>query len=203
MQVQHLMTREPRTCRAEESLATAARVLWEQDCGVVPVVDAAGRPVGIVTDRDACMASYTQGKALAEIPVRIAMSPLVATCAAEEPVTKALAAMRDRKVRRLPVVDRAGAVCGILSINDCVRAAASGSLAVGDVVATLAAIGAGRQAPAAVAPPGAAATVVAPVEPRADAAVVVPARAATAKTTGQAAAAAEKQKSKAKPGKRK
>jgi CBS domain-containing protein len=48
----NLMTRDVATCRPEDPMAAAARIMWERDCGIVPVVDADGRPVGVVTDRD-------------------------------------------------------------------------------------------------------------------------------------------------------
>lgn len=96
MKIQDVMTKDPRTCTPDDRLHEAARVLWEQDCGCVPVVDAMRKVVGIVTDRDACMAAYTQGKRLDEIPVRSVMARVVASCRADETVEQAMMLMAQR-----------------------------------------------------------------------------------------------------------
>ncbi len=143
MNVQDVMTRSPRTCRGNDSLVTAAKVLWDLDCGVVPVVDDAGRPIGVVTDRDCCMAAYTRGLRLDEIPVAAAMAKVVFTVRADAPVTAAIETMRGKQVRRLPVVDAQGKLCGIVSSADLVARAGKANLA-SPVLEMLAAIGAPR-----------------------------------------------------------
>lgn len=122
MNVQEVMTRTPRTCRSGDSLVSAAKVLWDHDCGAVPVVDDAGRPVGIVTDRDCCMAAYTRGRRFDEITVASAMANVLFTVRADEPLQNAVAIMQQRQVRRLPVIDAQGRLCGILSLADVARA---------------------------------------------------------------------------------
>ena len=62
MHVESLMTRTGVTSGAEDSLASAARRMWDRDCGCLPVVDTHHRVVGMITDRDVCMAAYTTGK---------------------------------------------------------------------------------------------------------------------------------------------
>ena len=69
MKVQDVMNREPHAVRIVDRLDEVARIMWEQDCGFVPVVDAANTLVGVITDRDLCMASYMQAAAIASIPV--------------------------------------------------------------------------------------------------------------------------------------
>jgi predicted transcriptional regulator len=59
--IEKLMHRPVVTCHVNDSLANAARLLWEQDCGALPVVDERGRVVAMITDRDICMVAYTQG----------------------------------------------------------------------------------------------------------------------------------------------
>ncbi len=124
--VEQVMSKEPRCCRSGDVLSEAARILWEDDCGVVPVIasDGSNRLIGIVTDRDLCMAAYTQGRRLAELPVSTAMSSDPVTCAPSNTLEDAAAAMRRAQVRRLPVVDEAGQVLGILSLADLAREAA-------------------------------------------------------------------------------
>jgi len=124
MDVTQLMVREVQTCRPEDTLNTAARIMWEYDCGCVPVVDASTRIVGMLTDRDICMAAYTQGRALDGISVAQVMSKDVHTCKAEDPIAFAEGIMRAHKVRRLPVADADGHLLGILSLSDIARQAA-------------------------------------------------------------------------------
>jgi CBS domain-containing protein len=117
--VRDLMTADVATCGTDASLADAARIMWSRDCGFVPVTRGERGPLcGVVTDRDACMAAYTQGRPLAEIPVRTAMATDVVSVHEDEPLTLAHARMRERRVRRLPVVDDTQRVVGVLSIND-------------------------------------------------------------------------------------
>ena len=125
MKVHDVMTRQPHTCRPEDSLAVAAQLMWEHDCGCIPVVDEHHHVVGIVTDRDACMASYTKGLRLDEIPVRAAMAKHVFTCTENDTTFPAKAQMQAHQVRRLPVVDETGKLTGILSTNDLLRSVAS------------------------------------------------------------------------------
>lgn len=151
MNVKECMSGDPRTVRTTDRLDAAARVLWEHDCGFVPVVDAVGGLVGVLTDRDLCMASYTQGRSLGEIAVTAAMARQVRVVRADESVAAALAAMQEMQVHRLPVVDAQSRPVGVISTNDLVRAAVARPAAVdgGQVLRTLAAIGRPRHAVAA------------------------------------------------------
>lgn len=121
MKVQELMIRDVKTCLAEDDLNRAAQIMWEVDCGTVPVVDAAGIVKGMITDRDVCMAAYTKGRAMDAIQVRAVMSRDVKSCSPEETLEGALAIMREARVRRLPVTERSGKLVGILSVNDLTR----------------------------------------------------------------------------------
>ncbi len=118
MRVQELMTSMPATCTRESSCAEAARIMWDCDCGSVPVVDENGRAVGIVTDRDICMSALFHGAPLAAISISEVMSGDLCTCQADDDVKDAERLMRQRQVRRLPVVDGAGSLVGILSLGD-------------------------------------------------------------------------------------
>jgi len=127
MRVEQLMSKDVSSCDAEDLLNEAAAIMWERDCGGVPVVARAseGRVVAMITDRDVCMAAYTTGRPLAALRVRDAMSRQLHTCKPGDPVADAEAIMRDNQVRRLPVVDDAGNLAGILSVADLARAAES------------------------------------------------------------------------------
>ena len=104
----------------------------------------------MVTDRDVCMAGYTKGLPLRAITASEVMSRDVFCCAPEDLVTSAEEVMRQRQVRRLPVVDSSGQLVGILSLNDIVRAAGGSKgrdgVSAEAVEATLAAIGRHRDA---------------------------------------------------------
>lgn len=143
-----VMTRDVATCSPDASLADAARLMWDHDCGFVPVTDAsAGTLRGVVTDRDACMASLTQGRALCDLPVRTAMTTRVVTVNERETLTRAHALMREHQIRRLPVVDAGARLVGVLSLNDVARHAGKPEAASErrDVAATLAEICRSRQ----------------------------------------------------------
>jgi CBS domain-containing protein len=121
MLVEKLMTREVESCRPESTLADAAGVMWRRDCGVVPVVEEGDVLVGVVTDRDICMALSTRGERAAEVRVAEVMARGVQTCTPVDDVREALEVMGRRQVRRLPVVDSRGRLVGLLSISDIIR----------------------------------------------------------------------------------
>ncbi|MDQ3745224.1 MAG: CBS domain-containing protein [Acidobacteriota bacterium] len=121
MLVESLMTRDVEVCRPDSTLADAAAVMWRRDCGVVPVVEEDGRVVGVVTDRDICMALSMRGQRAAEVRVAEVLTGGVQTCTPVDDVREALEAMARRQVRRLPVVDSRGHLVGVLSVNDIIR----------------------------------------------------------------------------------
>ncbi|MBM3990065.1 MAG: CBS domain-containing protein [Planctomycetes bacterium] len=118
MQVDELMTRDVWTCAPQDDLAAAAGAMWERDCGCVPVVDGQRKVVGMVTDRDICMAAWIKGRKLHEIGVSEVMSERVIACRVDEVAECAEALMREHGVRRLPVLDLDGKLAGLLSLAD-------------------------------------------------------------------------------------
>jgi CBS-domain-containing membrane protein len=124
MQVKQIMTRDVKTVRPGDNLDHAARILWENDCGCVPVLDDASRVTGMLTDRDICMAAYFQGRPLRDIQVASAMAGTVFSAKLEDTLVAAEKVMQAQRVRRLPVVDAAGKLTGLLSLNDLAREAA-------------------------------------------------------------------------------
>lgn len=121
MKVEQLMSRNVKTCHANDSLNCAAQVMWENDCGCVPVVDDEGHAVGMITDRDVCMAAYTQGGPLGHLEVSNAMAHGLHSCRPADTIVEAESIMRAQQVHRLPVVDTEGRVIGLLSLNDIAR----------------------------------------------------------------------------------
>lgn len=140
MKVKDLMTTDVTTCTPDTTVAEAAHLMWEGDCGILPVVDD-GELVGVVTDRDMYIALATQNARASRVRVGAVATKKLVTCAPEDDVQAALATMRHARVRRLPVVGFGGTLLGILSMNDIVLAAGAGKgVGSGDVVATLQAI---------------------------------------------------------------
>lgn len=143
--VREIMSRGVVTCSAADTLQRAAQIMWERDCGIVPVVDSDGRVVGVVTDRDLCMASYTQGRALSAVPLSWVLSGrIVHTCTPTDSVDRAVALMREQRVRRLVVVDGQQKVVGVVALADIARHVASlaaseprAALILTDLIATL------------------------------------------------------------------
>jgi len=114
MNVRDVMTSNPRTVSPNDSIQVAARIMREEDCGVVPVVEN-GRPVGIVTDRDIVIRAVADGagdKSVREIATTdlVFVKPDASTKDAEK-------LMSERQVRRLPVVEN-GRLIGIVSLGD-------------------------------------------------------------------------------------
>ena len=125
--IESVMRRPVITCRPEDSLHTAAGLMWDHDCGALPVVDENDKVIAMITDRDICMAAYTQGLPLSGMQVRSAMSNELHACHPDDAVAEAERCMGEKQVRRLPIVDLEGRVQGILTINDLARETARGS----------------------------------------------------------------------------
>jgi len=118
MIVEDMMNRAVQCSNPGDSLNRAAQLMWENTCGAVPIVDDQRRPVGFLTDRDVCMAAYTQGKPLEAMSVESAMARRVVTCQAADDLGVALRLMAENGLRRLPVVDSEGRIAGILALDD-------------------------------------------------------------------------------------
>jgi CBS domain-containing protein len=145
MKISNLMTKTVQTCRSVDTLAQAVQLMWDHDIGAVPVVDESGHVVGILTDRDACMAALTRGEPLHAIAVRDTMTLHPVTCTASAELGQVERKMRDHQVHRMPVVDDDGHPVGIVSLNDIACASQrNADISAKEVAATLAAVGAPR-----------------------------------------------------------
>ena len=123
MKVGELIPHPPITCHPHDTLANAAQRMWEGDCGALPVVDEDGRLVGMITDRDICIALAThKHRSATHIAVREAMTRPVFNCFVDENLKIVLGTMATHRIRRLPVLDKIGHLQGVVSIDDIVLA---------------------------------------------------------------------------------
>lgn len=118
MRAQDLMTSPTITCHVNDPLDIAAKCMWDADIGVLPVVNDDGKLTGIITDRDICMAAYTQCRPLNEILVNSAMARHVVSASPDSTLTEVWELMARNQVRRIPIIDATGAPVGLISMND-------------------------------------------------------------------------------------
>jgi len=121
MRVSDVMTKQVACVRAEDRASAAAQIMWECDCGAVPVVGQGDRIVAVVTDRDICMATFFHDASPSAISVSQAMSKELHFCSPEDSVATAEQLMRAHQIRRLPVLDGEGRLVGVLSLADIAR----------------------------------------------------------------------------------
>ena len=117
------MTPNPLVCHPETDLGEVGMLLWEADCGALPVVGLDREVLGMITDRDVCMSLAMSGARATERTVVEVMSSPPVCCRPEDEVRTALAAMAEHRVRRLPVADAEGRLAGMVSMTDLVRRA--------------------------------------------------------------------------------
>lgn len=139
IQVASVMQTNVVTCSVGEALSSVGQAMWDNDVGIVVVVDEQRKPISVVTDRDLAMAAYTQGIALGHIGVGICMSKGLVTCSRDAEAAHVAALMREHRVRRIPVVDGEGQLAGIVGLSDLLKAAsaAEASFKPTDVLAVL------------------------------------------------------------------
>lgn len=147
MHVEQLMTKDVQCCRPDDSLERATQLMWDHDCGCLPVCtdNGARKLAGMITDRDIALCAFFEGKPLRELCVLQAMAKEVRTCLASNSLADAERIMRESRVRRLPVVNKQQGLVGIISLADLAQEASrqqagSEDITDGEVSNTLAAI---------------------------------------------------------------
>lgn len=118
--VRDVMTENPACCLPDTELQEVARMMVECDCGEIPVIDSEQnrRPIGVITDRDITVRAVAQGRNPLELRARDCMSPEPATIGPDADLEEAGEMLADRQLRRLPVVDEQGRLCGIIAQAD-------------------------------------------------------------------------------------
>jgi CBS domain-containing protein len=122
------MTKQATFCYPDTSLSGAAELMWKRKCGFLPVRGEGGNIIGVITDRDISIALGTRNRRPSEVLVKDVSSGRLFTCTADDSVACALTTMRIEGLRRLPVIDREGALVGVLSIDDLVLKAQENAL---------------------------------------------------------------------------
>jgi CBS domain-containing protein len=119
MKIYDVMTPEAQSCSPSSDLAAVGALMWRCDCGTIPVVDpVSGKVQGMITDRDICMAAATKNRPAVEISVSEVVTGKLYAVRPDDDAREGLRIMREKKVRRVPVVDSDGKLQGIVSIND-------------------------------------------------------------------------------------
>ena len=128
MKISELMTKNPHTVTPDTPVSEAARLMKEEDVGIVPVVERVGgaetrgRLVGVITDRDIAVRHVAEGRSI-DAPVRDVMSGGVKTASPDDSVDSVMTLMGAEQVRRIPVVDDRGSLVGMVSQADLARKA--------------------------------------------------------------------------------
>ena len=120
MQVREIMTREPACCSPDTKVQEVAKMMLEHDCGVIPVVESSGskRPLGVVTDRDIAARVVAEGRDPAKTTARECMTSPVFTVTPDTEVARCCDILEQHQIRRVPVVDERGNVCGMIAQAD-------------------------------------------------------------------------------------
>jgi CBS domain-containing protein len=118
--VRGIMKESPATCAPSDSLRRAAEILWNTDCGMVPVVEGDARLVGVITDRDICMASYFRDQPPSAIDVGSTMSRSLHTAKPDDSIETVVHLMAEKQMRRVPIVENERLV-GIVALADIAR----------------------------------------------------------------------------------
>jgi CBS domain-containing protein len=120
MQVKEVMTANPACCTPDTPLLEVAKLMVDNDCGEIPVVENKGSkiPIGVVTDRDIVCRTIAENKNPLELTAADSMSTPIVTVNPDIPVEECCRIMEEKQIRRVPVVDGNGALCGIVALAD-------------------------------------------------------------------------------------
>ncbi|HEX7045963.1 MAG TPA: CBS domain-containing protein [Gammaproteobacteria bacterium] len=120
MRIQDIMTADPACCTPDMRLQDVARLMLDNDCGEIPVVDNAKSMhlVGVVTDRDITVRGVAEGKDPANTNVADVMSSSVVSAKIDDSVEDCVELMEENQIRRIPIVDAQGRCCGIVAQAD-------------------------------------------------------------------------------------
>jgi CBS domain-containing protein len=113
-----VMTPDPACCSPHTTLDEVAKLMAQNDCGEIPIIDTADRIVGVVTDRDIVTRVVAEGKNPGAYTAETCMTDPVVTVRVDTPLEAVVAEMEKHQIRRIPVVDEREACVGIISQAD-------------------------------------------------------------------------------------
>ena len=118
MKVKDVMKTDVGFCSVEDNLMKTAEVMRHRDCGVVPVIDDERRVVGMLTDRDLCLAVVARNRKASDVKTGDLIKGEAIICAADDKIESALRKMRKNQIKRLAVIGESGELVGIVSVSD-------------------------------------------------------------------------------------
>jgi CBS domain-containing protein len=118
MKVKDIMMGTPYYCQPETNLGSATELMWNANCGFLPVESAEGKVIGVITDRDICIALGTRNRPTGEVTVAEVLTGKLYSCAPDDDIHMALQTLKEAAVRRLPVISQKGTLVGVLSMDD-------------------------------------------------------------------------------------
>jgi len=118
MKVKDVMKTDVGFCSTEDSLMKTAEMMLRRDCGVVPVVDENKQVVGMLTDRDLCLAIVARNRKSSDIKAKDLIKGEAIICAADDKIELVLRKLRVNQIKHLAVVGADGELVSILSVND-------------------------------------------------------------------------------------
>jgi len=124
MRLKEIMLEDTKTCRSNQNLLDAARLMRQVNCGVVPIIDENKKVLGMLTDRDICLCVADKDQKLSDIRISEAMTPKAYSCHPNDSIDDALETMRQHQIRRVPIVDDKGVLQGIVTMDDIICKAA-------------------------------------------------------------------------------
>lgn len=122
MKVKDLMSGEPGYCLPGDTLVRAAGIMSERDCGFIPVVDEEMAVLGVITDRDICIALASRNKKASEIKAGDILTGETICVRPDDKIESVLKAMKKNQVRRFPVRDGDKRLIGVISLRDVILA---------------------------------------------------------------------------------
>lgn len=141
MKAREVLRRPVASCTPLSSLDDVGRMMYESDQGAIPVADAEGRLVGLLTDREIAMAMAAKNRGAGQIMAREVLGGELVSCLGDDSVADVFRKMQSLRLRSIPVVEADGRIVGVLSLEDLAAASTSGGITPEQIVLTLQALG--------------------------------------------------------------
>lgn len=118
MRVKDIMKTDVAFCRTTDNLMRVASLMRQRDCGIVPIVDEKSKVVGVLTDRDLCLAVVARNRKASDVKAADLIGTAAIVCRSEDKIETVLKLMKKNQIKRLAVTNESGELAGIVSISD-------------------------------------------------------------------------------------